>query len=208
MGHGRGRGKTNPISTSRAVAPVVLMGEIAHATERLADATANRASAQTNPICGRAERRTSAVWIRSCDEWDTGEAVEKQSQFPRHGRWRPWYSWALAPCYGTPGRATANRASAQTNPICGRAEGMTSAVWIRSCDEWDTGEALEKQSQFPRHGRDAHGTHGRDAHATEHLAASPRPCLRRGDIPARGRHCREQGFCAKQTQFRDDSNEG
>jgi hypothetical protein len=36
---------------------------------------------QTDPISGRLEGRTSAVWIRSCGEWDTGEAVKKQSQF-------------------------------------------------------------------------------------------------------------------------------
>ncbi len=38
---------------------------------------------QTNPIWGRAKHRTSAVQKRSCGEWDTGEAVEKQSQFQK-----------------------------------------------------------------------------------------------------------------------------
>ena len=33
---------------------------------------------QTNPICGRAEGRISAVWIRSCDELDAGEAVKNK----------------------------------------------------------------------------------------------------------------------------------
>jgi hypothetical protein len=74
---------------------------------------------QTNPISGRAEGRTSAVWIRSCDEWDTGEAVEKQSQFRGHGRSRPRYSWARRPCYGAPAGVTANRASAPNEPNSG-----------------------------------------------------------------------------------------
>jgi hypothetical protein len=90
----------------------------------------------------------------------------------------------------------------QTNPICGRAERGISAVWIRSCDEWDTGEAVKKQSQSSHCGfrisdcglgdrpavsglrrafcakQTQFSGHGRDAHATERLAASPR---RRGD---------------------------
>ena len=100
----------------------------------------------------------------------------------------------------------------QTNPIYRRAEGRIRAVRITSCAEWDAGEAVRKQSQFvgsrpgrpwywdPKRDRSRLGrgpqrgsrrwgaqpTHGRDAHATECLAASPRPCLRRGDIPARG----------------------
>jgi hypothetical protein len=60
MGHGRGRGKTKPISTSRALAPVVLMGARAHATERLAasprlrgdDIATDRASAPNKPNFG------------------------------------------------------------------------------------------------------------------------------------------------------------
>ena len=63
MGHGRGRGKTNPISTSRALAPVVLMGACAHATERLAasprlrgdDIATDRASAPNKPNFGASD---------------------------------------------------------------------------------------------------------------------------------------------------------
>jgi hypothetical protein len=92
---------------------------------------------QTNPISGRAEGRTSAVWIRSCDEWDTGEAVEKQTQFRRHGRSRPWYSWALAPMLRNALRRLPACAGMtllrtgllrQTNPILARAIWRISVV--------------------------------------------------------------------------------
>ncbi len=36
-------------------------------------------SAPNKPNFGPAEGRTSAVWIRSCDEWDTGEAVKNKA---------------------------------------------------------------------------------------------------------------------------------
>ena len=73
--------------------PVVLMGEtpmLRNPWRRLPACAGmtllrTRLLRQTNPICGRAERRISAVWIRSCDECDTGEAVKKQSQFGQAG---------------------------------------------------------------------------------------------------------------------------
>ena len=83
MGHGGGCGKTNPISGSRPLGAVVLMGARAHATGHTAASLRTGLLRQTNPICGRAEGRTSAMWIRSCDEWDTGVAVKKQSQFQK-----------------------------------------------------------------------------------------------------------------------------
>lgn len=115
----------------------------------------------------------------------------------------------------------------QTNPISGRAEGRTSAVWIRSCDEWDTGKAVKKQSQFggltkldaeadetrDDHGRDGRGTHGQDAHATERFAASLRTGLLRqtnpisATVPIR-RSAVPGANCAEQTQFRRERFRG
>ncbi len=35
---------------------------------------------ETKPICSLGKRGASALWERSCDEWDTRGASEKQSQ--------------------------------------------------------------------------------------------------------------------------------
>jgi hypothetical protein len=113
----------------------------------------------------------------------------------------------------------------QTNPISGRAEGRTSAVWIRSCDEWDTREAVKKQSQFLYWGfRIADcGLRIGDGAAREHLPAAcyrwpawagctNKPNFRvTGGTPmlrdALRRHY-GQDFCAKQTQFGQEPFQG
>jgi hypothetical protein len=65
-----------------------------------------------------------------------------------------------------------NRPPAPNKPNLATAEGRISAVWITSCAEWDTPEAVDKQTQFggpatlgeekdkarDRHGRDGRGT--------------------------------------------------
>jgi hypothetical protein len=128
------------------------------------------------------------VWIRSCDEWDTGEAVRKQSQFRQGSRLR---GQASATWHATPARGPLR----QTNPICAEAISRVNAVRTRSWDKLAPGVAPEKQSQMAvrrswRQRRTRHGTitagtavvlmgrarperSRRDARATEHLAASP-----------------------------------
>ncbi len=124
---------------------------------------------QTTPISRRAEGRTSAVWIRSCDEWDTGEAVRKQSQFPGAGHrggvsiadwgWRRIGSPAcpLLPlacmgrlCKQTQFRRVATGIAVQTNPICAEAISRVNAVRTRSWDkllpEWPRKNKAKWQS--------------------------------------------------------------
>jgi hypothetical protein len=74
------------------------------------------------------------VWIRSCGEWDTGEAVKKQSQFggltkldgeadetrDDHGRDGRGTHGRSRPCYGTPCGVTPNRTSAPNKPNLGK----------------------------------------------------------------------------------------
>ncbi len=182
MGHRKGREETKPIFTSRALAPVVLMGgtPMLRNAWRLPGCAGMtlppiRLLRQTNPICGQAEGRTSAVWIRSCDEWDAGEALEKQSQFPRHGRdargthgqslpLRRGSGRALSEAEGMPMLRNAwrclpgcagttllrTRLLRQTNPISGRLKRRLTAAGEKSYDEFCLPKASEKQSQFPR----------------------------------------------------------
>jgi len=133
--------------------PVVLMGQtpmLRNPWRRLPACAGmtllrTRLLRQTNPIFGRAERRISSVWIRSCDEWDTGEAVKKQSQFDQGSRLR---GQASATWHATPARGPLR----QTNPICARAISRTSAAPTRTCNASDAGRTRAKQSQFPEAG--------------------------------------------------------
>ncbi len=62
--------------------PVVLMGKMPMLRKRLAASLRTGLLRQTKPISAAAKWRASVVQIRSCGEWDTGEASEEQSQFP------------------------------------------------------------------------------------------------------------------------------
>ena len=86
---------------------------------------------QTNPISGRAEGRISSVWIRSCDEWDTGEAVKKQSQFFDCGL--RIADWGFRKTCGPPPELAG--LAVQTNPISAAGKEEASAVQERSYGE-------------------------------------------------------------------------
>ena len=161
MGHGRGREETKPISTSRALAPVVLMGKmpmLRNAWRRLSGCAGmtlprTRLPRQTNPILGRLKRRLTVAGEKSYDEFGLPKASEKQSQFREN--FQVWSVKCQAgEAEGLDFRLYTSHSAegflCETKPIS--AEGRTAAsVWWRtSYGELATETAAAKQSQFRR----------------------------------------------------------
>ena len=123
-----------------------------------------RGCEKTKPIpllrisdCGLGTEPHGNICLRPAAAGLHGPGVQTNPIFgSRPGR--PWYSWTLAPCYGTrcgvspPAQGMTllrTRTSAQTNPIWDTARRTTSALQQRRYGKLGLQDATEKQSQFP-----------------------------------------------------------